>query len=170
MTASKHPSPTATTVRQPAAARRHRGFTAIEIILVVAMLGVLAAIAFPSYASYRERVRVGQAVIDIKDMETRIKLYAVENSALPSSLAEIGKSGLLDPWGNPYYYTNLETAKGKGSARKNKNLVPINSDFDLYSAGKDGASVSPLTAKPSRDDIVRANDGRFVGLASDYEP
>jgi general secretion pathway protein G len=36
--------------------------------------------------------------------------------------------------------------------------------------GKDGQSSSPLTAKPSRDDIVRANDGRFVGLASDYDP
>lgn len=34
--------------------------------------------------------------------------------------------------------------------------------------GADGASVSPLTAKSSRDDIVRANNGRFVGLASTY--
>jgi len=36
--------------------------------------------------------------------------------------------------------------------------------------GKDGASVPPLTAKASRDDIIRANDGRFIGLASDYDP
>jgi general secretion pathway protein G len=35
--------------------------------------------------------------------------------------------------------------------------------------GKDGASVSPLTARASRDDIVRANNGAFVGLASDYD-
>ena len=139
-------------------------------MLVVAILGVLAVIAFPSYAAYRERTRVAQAVLDIKDMETKIKLYAIENRGLPDSLGEIGMGGLKDPWGNPYQYTNLETLKGKGEARKNKNLVPINSDFDLYSMGKDGASSSPLTAQPSRDDIVRANDGRFVGLASDYEP
>ena len=47
---------------------------------------------------------------------------------------------------------------------------PKNSDFDLYSMGKDGASVGPLTAKASRDDVVRASDGRFVGLASDFDP
>jgi general secretion pathway protein G len=136
----------------------------------VAILAIVAALAYPSYASYQERGRIAQATIDIKDMEQRIKLYAVDNRAYPETLAEIGKGGLRDPWGNLYEYTNLETAKGKGAARKNKNLVPINSDFDLYSKGKDGASSSPLTAKPSRDDIVRANDGRFVGLASDYEP
>jgi len=47
-------------------------------------------------------------------------------------------------------------------------MVPINSDFDLYSMGKDGRSVAPLTAKDSRDDIVRANDGGYVGLASEF--
>lgn len=77
---------------------------------------------------------------------------------------------MKDPWGNVYQYTNLGTVKGSGKARNNKSLVPINSDFDLYSMGKDGASASPLTAKASRDDIVRANNRRFVGLASEYDP
>ena len=60
---------------------------------------------------------------------------------------------------------------GAGSvaqARKDRFLVPINSDFDLYSMGADGASVPALTAKASRDDIVRAADGAFVGLASQF--
>ena len=170
MKASSRPHPTATTVRQPATVRRHRGLTAIELMLGLMILGVLVVIALPAYANYRERVRITQAVIDIKGIEAQIKAYSIENRALPDSLADIGRGGMLDPWGNPYQYTNLETAKGNGKARKNKNLVPINSDFDLYSRGKDGASVSPLTAKASRDDIVRASDGRFVGLASDYDP
>ena len=134
-------------------------------MLGLVILGVLAVIAHPAYANYRERVRIAQAVIDIKGIESQIKNYALENRALPGTLSDVGRAGMLDPWGNPYQYTNLETAKGKGSARKNKNLVPINSDFDLYSSGKDGASASALTAKASRDDIVRASDGRFVGLA-----
>jgi general secretion pathway protein G len=46
--------------------------------------------------------------------------------------------------------------------------VPINTDFDLYSMGPDGRSAPPLTASDSRDDIVRANNGRFVGIAADY--
>jgi general secretion pathway protein G len=55
-----------------------------------------------------------------------------------------------------------------GQMRKDKNMVPINTDFDLYSMGKDGESVLPLTAKKSQDDIVRASNGAFVGLGSDY--
>ena len=63
---------------------------------------------------------------------------------------------------------NFETVKGKGKMRKDRFLVPINSDYDLYSMGEGGTSVPPLTAKSSRDDIIRANDGQFVGLAEKY--
>jgi general secretion pathway protein G len=52
--------------------------------------------------------------------------------------------------------------------RKDHNLHPLNSEFDLYSLGKDGRSSPPLTAQASRDDVIWARDGDFVGLASDY--
>ena len=55
-----------------------------------------------------------------------------------------------------------------GQARKDRFLVPLNSDYDLYSAGKDGKSRPPLSAQMSQDDIVRANDGAYIGLASQY--
>ena len=55
-----------------------------------------------------------------------------------------------------------------GQARKDRALVPINSDFDLFSTGRDGQSMGPLTAPSSQDDIVRASDGAFVGLGRDY--
>jgi general secretion pathway protein G len=80
----------------------------------------------------------------------------------------VGLAGLLDPWGNAYQYLNFADIMGVGQVRKDRNLVPINTDFDLYSMGRDGASQPPLTANTSRDDIVRANDGRFVGKAEDY--
>jgi len=44
----------------------------------------------------------------------------------------------------------------------------LNSDFDLYSSGEDKNSKGPLSAKESRDDIIRANNGAFIGLAEDY--
>ena len=62
-----------------------------------------------------------------------------------------------------------EKEKGKkDKVRKDHNEHPLSTDFDLYSMGKDGKSVAPLTAKASRDDIIRARNGGFIGLASDY--
>ena len=55
-----------------------------------------------------------------------------------------------------------------GKPRKDRFLVPVNSDFDLYSVGKDGRTAAPFTAKMSKDDVVRAMDGGYVGLASEF--
>jgi general secretion pathway protein G len=147
-----------------------RGFTTIELMLGLAIIGILIAIAVPAYQDYQDRARTFKAVADIESIEALVLTYRAEERSLPANLGQVGAAGMTDPWGNPYPYTNLEDIKGNGKARKNKNLVPINSAFDLWSNGKDGASQGPLTAKASRDDIVRANDGRFVGLASEYDP
>lgn len=144
-------------------------FTIMEVIIALVIVGVIAAVAIPMYNDYIERTKITQAKSDIVDMDSLIAQFQSDNlGQFPNSLGDIGKAALLDPWGNPYRYLNLTTMNGNGQVRKDKNLVPINSDFDLYSRGNDGASQGPLTAPVSRDDIVRANNGRFVGLASDY--
>ena len=146
------------------------GFTLVELLIAIAIVAVLGVVGVPSYQHYRDRVAVAQAESDIVAIATLIDLYRTDNREFPDSLAEINMAGKLDPWNHPYQYLNLSpVAPGNiGKVRRDKNLVPINSDFDLYSMGKDGASQAPLTAAASRDDVIRANDGRFVGLASDY--
>jgi general secretion pathway protein G len=139
-------------------------------MLAVAIVGVLAVIASGQYTQYRERALIFQAVLDIGAMESQIARFQADNRVLPSTLADIGAALTNDPWGNPYQYLSHEDEKGKAGFRKDKRIVPINTDYDLYSMGKDGASVPPLTAKVSRDDIVRASDGRFIGLVSDFDP
>ena len=144
-----------------------RGFTLAELMLALAILAVIVAIAVPAYSSYVERAKVAQAETDIIAISAQIEGYYQDAHAYPSSLVQVGAAGKLDPWGHPYVYYPLDSAN-IGEARKDKNLVPINSDFDLYSVGPDGKSAPPLTAPQSRDDVVRANNGAFVGLASDY--
>jgi general secretion pathway protein G len=130
----------------------------------------LSAIAVPVIADVTERAKVARAVADIKTMEGEIAAFEILNSRLPTTLGEIGRGGLKDAWDNPYDYLNFAAAgpSSKGQARKDHFLVPLNSTYDLYSKGRDGDSRAPLTAKASRDDIVRANDGGYVGLASQY--
>jgi len=146
-----------------------RGLTLVELVLILAIIGVLATLAITTYAGYRDRLKTDQAVSDVMVISLSVTEFRNDYQRLPVDLAEIGKSAMADPWGNPYRYVNHATAPN-GEFRKDKNIVPINSDFDLYSKGKDGASAAPLTAAYGRDDIIRANDGAFVGLASVYDP
>jgi len=149
--------------------KKHCGFTLVELLLALVISGNLALIAATTYSGYRDRLKIGQAKNDILIIESKIERFYTVNFKYPESLSELPEQApSLDPWGNPYQYLNITTAKGKGKLRKDHNLVPLNTDYDLYSMGKDGKSVSPLTAKASRDDIVRANNGGFVGLASEY--
>lgn len=150
------------------APRRASGLTPAEFLLVQAIIDVLMGIAIPKYNEYQERIKQTQAIEDITVIQTQIKLYALDSGAYPETLAAVGNGGKLDPWGRPYVYQELASVKGHGKARKDRKLNPLNSDFDLYSLGKDGVSRTQLTNKESLDDIVRANDGAYVGLASDY--
>ena len=105
---------------------------------------------------------------EIAEIQTSIDDFYDKNGRYPTSLEEVFGETPLDPWGNPYQYLDLTDLKGKGKMRKDKNLVPINSDYDLFSMGPDGQSVSPLTAQASQDDIVRGRNGAFIGLATEY--
>ncbi len=144
------------------------GFTLLELVFVVAIIAILTAIAIPSHRSYLDKADVLKAVGEIRELEGQIDTFRAEFGAYPNGLADVGEAGRLDPWGSPYEYLNLANAGTQGKARKDKSLVPINSTYDLYSKGADGQSKGPLTAKVSHDDIIRANDGAFVGLGSDY--
>lgn len=148
--------------------RRLQGFSMLELLFVVIIALILIAIAVPSYQSFIESSRQATAVADIRGMELAIEKFTAVGNAFPDSLADIGELGTLDPWGHAYVYQPLLKPSDKGKARKDRNLVPLNTDYDLYSVGKDGRTKPPLAPKVSHDDVLRANNGRYVGLASDY--
>lgn len=149
---------------------RSAGFGFLELMITLVIAALLASVAVPTYGQFIERAKTSKAIGDIGWIAIEIgKFQLRNNNALPDTLADLGVDIPLDPWDRPYQYLNIVTAgPGNGQFRKDKNLNPLNTDYDLYSLGKDGASSGPLNAKASRDDIVRANDGGYIGRGEDY--
>jgi general secretion pathway protein G len=144
-----------------------RGFTLLEIFIAVAVVGILTAIALPAYKNYVIRAKSTQAKADIARVDIAIERFYSDSGKYPQTLADVQLDTKLDPWGRPYVYYNI-AANGKGHARKDHALNPLNRDFDLYSVGPDGQSKSQITQKQSLDDIIRANNGAFIGIAADF--
>jgi general secretion pathway protein G len=144
-----------------------KGMTLIELLIVVFIISTLAGISYIGYQEYYYRAQISQAIGDIRNIEAKLYLYYSQNVAFPPTLAEVGENNRLDPWKNPFEYWPI-TGDKNPHVRKDRNLHPINTDFDLYSKGKDGDTNLALTAKASQDDIIRASDGKFVDLGSKY--
>ncbi len=143
------------------------GLTIVELLIAIAIIGILAGISIPIYAGYAENARVQNAIADIRSISLVIEQYRTDRDFLPMNLADINYATFLDPWGNPYKYLNIPV-QGLAQCRRDQFLVPINTDYDLYSMGKDGASKPPLNAREGKDDIIRANDGAYIGPATGY--
>jgi len=143
-----------------------RAFTLIELMLTLIILAILASVSYGAYQSFIEQAKIGTAIGDIAKIEVLIEREITNSGVLPLNLNGLNIPN--DPWGNPYQYLNMSTVNGNGAKRKDRNLVPLNTDYDLYSRGPDGQTALPLTVPRSKDDIIRANNGGYVGTAEDY--
>ena len=152
---------------------RLQGFTVVELLLVLAVVGILAALGGAGFQEIIENRKNDQAIADLHRIQVEITRFYTPNNVYPGTLDQIDMD-LEDPWGNPYVYNNLENGpkdgagKPMGPHRKDKNLNPLNTDYDLYSLGRNGDSKAQITFKTSLDDIIRARNGAYIGLAEDY--
>ena len=145
---------------------RQRGVTLLELMVVAAAVVMLSAFAIPAFNGYVERSRTSRAIGDIGSISLQLYRWQLNTRNFPATLADAGIVA-TDPWGRAYAYTRVEGTP-QNQLRKDHNLHPINTDFDLYSVGPDGDSQKPLTAGPSRDDVIRANNGAYIGVAANY--
>lgn len=146
---------------------RQRAFTLLEVLLVGALLTILATIATASYNKFTDRARNAQAAADVREIDAVITRFYTQQSRYPVDLAEAGISK-NDPWKNPYVYLDFTPLTTDTKKRKDGNLFPINSDYDLYSRGKDMATRKEIDRGTGADDIVRGRNGRYIGLGKDY--
>jgi general secretion pathway protein G len=161
----------ALSARMVAATKQHQhlrsnaGYTLIELIVVCAIIGALAALAIPAYNQFIKNVKVKRAISEIRTLEKDITARIADNNPLPNSLADINRENLLDPWGNPYQYLNFVNA---GTPRQDSFTFDLNTDFDIYSLGFDGLTDTNIKAANSLDDIVRTSDGGWVGTGEEF--
>jgi general secretion pathway protein G len=150
-----------------------RGFTLLELMFSIAIIAVLTAIAVPSYTGYIDKAKNATAISDILIIQLESERLYTNTFRYPTTLSDISANlpnNGIDPWGKAYVYLNIvDGGHGiKGQVRKDHKLNPINSNYDLYSMGKNGVSKTQIDNKDSVDDIILARDGSFVGLASDF--
>ena len=129
-------------MRVPTLHRRSRGFTLIEIMVVVIIIGLLAAVIIPNFLGQVDTARQAKAKQDIQAIATALTMFKLDNFSFPT--AEMGLKALAekpdspairswrpggylqrvpkDPWGNEYIYVRPATHGG---------------DYDLYSMGAD---------------------------------
>ena len=130
-----------------------KGFTLIELMIVIVIIGILATLLIPRIMERPEEARRVKGKMDIKSIESALKLYKIDNGSYPTT--EQGLIALLkkpetapipkkwreggyldgtavpkDPWGNPYYYVS-PTTDGK-----DYEIVSYGSDGELGGTGK----------------------------------
>ncbi len=146
-----------------------RGFTMMELMLVVLIVGILSTVAVPLYTKFINKARSVQAVGEINTLQKEIMMYMFgdSNQRLPATLAQLTGANVIDPWGRAYQYVPFNSLP-PALRRQDRFAVAVNTDYDLYSLGEDGESTASLTAITSQDDVVRADNGSYIGLASEY--
>ena len=147
---------------------RQRGFTILELTMTIALLGALSAMAIPAFNGYLDRAKVNRAIGEIGRVSVELYRWRTNNNgAFPATLAAANITLGVDPWGNAYTYLDA-TGAAPAALRKDASNRPVNSDFDLYSKGPDGATALVFSASDAADDVVRANNGAYIGPAADY--
>jgi len=139
--------------------RKQRGFTLIELLIVVAIIGIIAAIAIPNLLNAINRGRQKRTMADLRSIGTALEAYSVDFNFYP----KLGSGGIvvLAPYLSPTFIKRLPINDGWNQAMF-INQSAAGTSYTVYSVAK-GAAAGTWTAGAKTDftdDIVFA-DGQF---------
>ena len=136
--------------------RNQKGFTLIELLIVVAIIGIIAAIAIPNLLNAIDRGKQKRTMADLRSIGTAVESYAVDSNVYPVATTAAALALVVEPT----YIKNMpETDGWRYTFQVNSSTV----EYTLYSFGKDGTGTdcSSLLTSTFADQICFIN-GQFT--------
>jgi general secretion pathway protein G len=140
--------------------RKQKGFTLIELLIVVAIIGIIAAIAIPNLLNAIDRGKQKRTMADMRSIGTSIESYAVDNNFYPKGMSNAG-SATITGFVSPIYMKTVPTTDGWQN-NWDADSTATGSEYTITSSAKDGTpGTNPGGTTANFDcDIVFAN-GQF---------
>jgi len=138
--------------------RNSKGFTLIELLIVVAIIGIIAAIAIPNLLNAIDRGKQKRTMADIRSIGTASEAYAVDNNFYP-----IGDLAAVEPVLEPIYIKNLPAADGWNGAMDFEGAA-LGVGYTVKSFGKDAQEEGSPAGDKTNDfdcDIIFI-EGQFT--------
>ena len=112
--------------------RDSKGFTLIELLIVVAIIGIIAAIAIPNLLNAIDRGKQKRTMADMRSIGTAVESYAVDNNVYPTAATVAVLAGLVQP----IYIKTMPLADGWSTGFV---VASVTTQYTVSSNGKDGA-------------------------------